>query len=480
MTKFKEFMSNSLSKKETLLSGIVIYFVGNVLTQLLSLVMLKFITGSIPTDGYGYFNLIVTIDNLVTPIITLQISDAVFKFMIRSRSYEEKRTYYTIGTTIIFAGALIVCGIVFCTSSIISIEYPVLVSVYVISTNVFSYTQRVIRSLGKNKHYVVSNIIKSVLYIVLQLVFVIEFNLGVRGLFLANIISTFVCIIILDISTKTFRLFDISSFNIGTLKTMVSFSAPLIPNTAIWWFQSSCNSLIITSFISLGANGIYSIANKFSSLLAMIISVFSLAWQESAIKEYGNDGYEEFATDAFNSYVILLFSSIVVIVPTLKLFMPKLIDESYYEAIPYVPVLLFSTALSAFSGFFAQIITAKGNTKKLMTTNMIGAITNILIVLILIKPIGLWSVVIGSAITNICLASTRYREVRDVIDIKKVSIAKVLTILMLSIVAFLIYYFGSTIINIGFLCLVLPMFYYINKIFICDFIQLIFKTKRKK
>ena len=74
--------------------------IGNVAVALLQLIMLRFITGNVNTDGYGYYDTIVKIDNLITPVLTLQISDAVFRNVIRGDE-KEKRLSVTNGTTII-------------------------------------------------------------------------------------------------------------------------------------------------------------------------------------------------------------------------------------------------------------------------------------------------------------------------------------------------------------------------------------------
>ena len=68
--------------KKQLLSGTTVYFIGNTLAQIVSLVLMRFVTGEISPEEYGYYNLIVTVGNLLTPILTLQMSDALFRFFI--------------------------------------------------------------------------------------------------------------------------------------------------------------------------------------------------------------------------------------------------------------------------------------------------------------------------------------------------------------------------------------------------------------
>ena len=198
----------------------------------------------------------------------------------------------------------------------------------------------------------------------------------------------------------------------------------------------------------MAENGIYAIANKFSCLLNLVITVFALAWQESAIREYGTPEYKQFATESFNTYITLLFSGVAVLIPCLKIVMPYIISIDYYGAIQYTPFLIYATALSAFSGFFSSIITAKNQNKKLLSTNLLGSITNILIVLCLIRVIGIWAIVVSAIVTNLVLAVSRYTVVADTIDRKHVDALKIGLLLFGGVICCIVYFTCSVLINI--------------------------------
>lgn len=423
------------SKNQSLLNGTIVYFIGNVLTQLISILLLKLITGTVTTAEYGYFNLVVTVDNLITPILTLQISDAVFRFFITSKSEAEKSYIYSSGIAVIAFGALLICLLVGSLRKILGIQYSCWVVLYILSTNLFGFNQKIIRSLGKNKEYVKANLMKSVIYLALIFIVVIKLKMGAKGLFISNCVSTYLCIIYLIIKVQTNKYFNLHKISLHQIRAMLKFSAPLIPNTAIWWLQSSVNSLIITNHLGISYNGIYSVAVKFASVLHLVINVFDLAWQESAIKEFGKPYYKEFVTKTFNQYLVFLLSCVAVLIPFLRLVMEYLIDSAYIEAIPYIPFLLFSTAISACSGYFAQMIVAKNKNMKLLTTNFIGAISNILVVYVLLKYIGIWAIVISAVLSYSVIAIARYYQVKEDFMIEEVQFKHLSLLLLLNILS---------------------------------------------
>lgn len=429
-------MSNVINNRsKSLLNSTIIYFTGNIMTQLISLLLLKLITNSIGAAEYGYFSLVLIIDNLITPIITLQISDAVFRFFIIARTDSEKKSIISSSLLIMGIGIIAVSVLVVLFSSFI--KYPLLVLLYVISTNLFAFIQKVVRSLGQNKQYVTANLIKSILYFVFIIFFINKMQMGIDGLFIANSLSTYICIMYLVLKIKLTSYFDRRYICVNTIKNMVSFSAPLIPNTAIWWLQASVNSLIISTWLGLESNGIYSIAIKFASVLHLVTNVFDLAWQESAIKEHGTTDYRIFVTEVFNKYTIFILSAVSVLIPLFNIIGRFIIDESYHESISYIPYFLLSTAFAAFSGFFAQLIVAQNKNIKLLHTNLMGATINVLIILLLFRFWGFGAIVFSAIATYALVSYTRFEVVKDDFEKNKFNTKIYSALFIIIIIAFI-------------------------------------------
>ena len=96
------------SSTKKLLSGSMVYFVGNALTQLISLLLMRFVTGNITPEEYGYFNLVATVSNLVIPFVTLQIADAVFKFVLKAEDDRQRKAYFTICFAVCLASVALI------------------------------------------------------------------------------------------------------------------------------------------------------------------------------------------------------------------------------------------------------------------------------------------------------------------------------------------------------------------------------------
>ena len=178
------------------------------------------------------------------------------------------------------------------------------------------------------------------------------------------------------------------------------------------------------------------------------VSVLNMSWQDTAIADYGNDGFGEFLTKTFNTFVKLIFSAIAVIIPLVAIIIPYMIDPSYYAAIPFTPFLLLVAGTSAMSGFMAQIFTGKGETKKILVTSIFGMIANVTAVVVLIDKIGLWAAVVGSLAADVVLFGMRTLFARKEFA-KGIAYKSFLLILVMIVVSVILYIKASIMINIG-------------------------------
>lgn len=467
-----------LEKK--LLNSTIIYFIGNALTQIISLVLMRFVTNKVVPEEYGIYSLVVTITNLVVPIVTLQISDAVFKFLIKSVNIDQKEKYFTAAIYVsIFSTAIIILGI-FITNFFITIPHIIPIALYMLTTSFFTIYHRVVRALGRNKVYVIGNLGKTALYLGLEILLLYAFGLGVEALFLSVTISNIVCIIFLEIKTKAFKFIKFHKFDAIVFKAMLMFSLPLVPNAICWWLTSSVNSIIVSTKIGLDVNGIYSVAHKFSSALTLITSVFALSWQETAIAGYDEKEFKTFFTQTFNMYVTGVFSVISALIPFVFIVFPFMIDQNYGDAVMYVPFLLIASGESALAGFFAQVFIAKGDSKKVFLTNAFGMVTNIVIVFLLISKIGLWAAVVGTCASELVVACSRMlllrKEFARGINVLKIIIS--FAILVISV--FIYFYLKNVIYNVIWCLISLVVAVALNFKFIRDLLSIIFKKRIKR
>jgi len=217
--------------------------------------------------------------------------------------------------------------------------------------------------------------------------------MGIDALYVSSIIGSIVQILIIEIREHAILSFRASYVSINNIKQMAKFSFPLCINTISYWLLSGYTKIVITNILGAESNGLYSIANKFTVLVTLLVSVFQFAWNEmiylSANEKDNNKLYEKGIS--IIARLLLLGSGVFIIV--IKLLFPYLVNKTYYDSFYIIPIALIGVAANSFASFTGTIFLSDKNSKLLVLTVFISAIANIFLV-----PLGCYSIGLIGAI----------------------------------------------------------------------------------
>ena len=304
--------------------------------------------------------------------------------------------------------------------------------------------------------------------------------MGVEALLLSHIISLTFVLIYTEIRIRALKYFSLRAVNSASFKSMLNFSLPLIPNAVFWWMTSSINSVIVSFKLGMDVNGIYSVSSKFTSVLNLVTGVLNMSWQDTAIADYGNEGFSEFLTKTFNSFTKLIFSAIATFIPFIAIVLPYMVDPSYYDAIQFTPFLLIASGISTMSGFVAQVFAGKGKTKTVFVTSIFGMVANIAVISLLIDKIGLWAAVFGSLAADIVLLVVRIALARKEFS-KGIAIKSFVLLFCIIVISITVYLKAGMWFNIGWFIVSAVISLILNKQFVADMATLLFgRFNRKK
>ena len=175
------------------------------------------------------------------------------------------------------------------------------------------------------------------------------------------------------------------------MKGILKYSVPLIPNTICWWIVSSSDKYIILGELGTISNGIYSISNKFPTVLTMLASIFYLAWQDAAIREYNSKDRNIFFSQVFNKYFTLLMSMTIFLIPFTRLVIDKVVAKEYNMAWKYTGFLYLASVFSALCGFLGLGYQISKETQRSVLSTVCSALLNIIINIIMVRKYGLYA-----------------------------------------------------------------------------------------
>ncbi|MCT2872723.1 lipopolysaccharide biosynthesis protein [Limosilactobacillus fermentum] len=424
-------MKNRYSK---LMDNSALFAIANLGTKLIQFFLVPLYTYALSTSAYGTVDLMITTVSMLTPIFSLSIFDAVFRYTM-DRDADYKRVF-TIGLGVTIIGLLLL-GLFVPIFDLLKIPYATYFAIMLGLSLFNSLLQNFARSIGYVKVFAFSGVINALSTTLLSILFLVVLKLGIEGYINSLIISSVITLAFLVIGAQAWKYVSFKTISIEYLKKMLRYCIPLIPNAFSWWFTNDANRYFILLFVGTAGNGLYAVANKMPSILSVLFNIFSQAWQLSAVEEYDSKDKNEFYSNIFNYLMLFLLLGVGAILVVLKPFMSVYTSSSFYESWKIVPFLLMAAVYSNLSGFLGTVFLAAKKTASLFSTTIIGMLLNLIFNVVLIPIIGLNGAGLGSAIGFIIVSILRLRKaskedyVKINVDTKMCLTSHVLIILMI-------------------------------------------------
>lgn len=383
-------------KYKTLLSNTFLISLGTFGSKLLTFVMVRFYTGVLTPADYGTADLIMQTANLLLPLVSLGITNGVFRFALDRK--EQRRSIFTIGFYTILVGSLILLAALPLLSNSESLrEYTLLIGVYTLASCLHSLCAQYIRAEGKTALFAVQGIINTALVIGFNITFLLVFRMGVFGYVMSVVAADGICTLFLVLRERLWKLW-LPKPEGQLWNAMLRYSIPLIPATIFWWITSVSDRYMVAYFLGTDANGLYAVACKIPTVLTLLSTIFMEAWQFSAIQEATGDRevHIRFYTQVWSAFLAVMVMAGSVIIVLCRLEIRMLSTQQYYEAWKYIPTLSMAMVFSAFSSFMGSVYVVTEKSRLSLWTALWSALANIFLNFLLIPRIGIQGAAIAT------------------------------------------------------------------------------------
>nr|WP_269844021.1 oligosaccharide flippase family protein [Thermosipho affectus] len=422
---------------KVLAKNTVIISLGTFGSRAISFFLLPIFTRVLTKADYGKIDFFATTISLLLPFLTLGIVDAVFRFTMEKTGEEEKSGVLSSALMVSFWGILVFLVFVPIISKIESISELTIYMVFAFAINsVLSIFKTYIRAKQKLLIFALGDIIHTISFATLGIVFVVVLRYGIKGYFLGYILSSLVDVLFLLIFGKIYKDISLKNVSLQKIRNMLEYSIPLIPNGLSWWIMNVSDRYLIIFYLGFAANGIYSVSYKFMSLITILNGIFYQAWQISAVEQYKSRNKDEFYSKIFRILSTFLLLIVMVFSIVLKPIMRIMVGASFYEAWRYVLFLFLGAIFSAFSSFFGVGYIASKKTVGAFKTSVVGAMVNIGINIVFIPIIGAQAAAISTMMAFLAMWIMRIFETRKYFRIKNNWIKLVLSFLLVSLSLF--------------------------------------------
>ena len=223
-------MEKNTNKYKNLLTNTLILGLGVFASKFLVFLMMPLYTGILSPEEYNLADLISQTANLLMPLACIGITDGVFRFALDGE--KDRKSVLSSGLLVL----LVMSAIFVALSPLISLveyfsSYGLTITMYVFAANLHSLLAQYVRACNRTKLFALQGIINTALVIVLNILFLVVFDLGVMG-YVASVIvaDTLVSILLLFVGGVA-RDISIKEIKKGTIKALAKYSIPMIPAT---------------------------------------------------------------------------------------------------------------------------------------------------------------------------------------------------------------------------------------------------------
>jgi|GEM_PF-2106340 len=393
-----------------------LFTLGGLLCKIVLFVFVPLFTFYLTTGESGTLDILTNASDLSMIFLSMGISEAVFRMAMEKNA--DKKSVYSIGLLVSFIGNLVLLAFVPLLNQITVISgYGLLLVAMSFTSQVKEVSRTFARGLQKVGHHIIGDVVYTIVFSVLSVTFIIFMHLGIAGYLYAFILANVAEAIYLFIACGLFRYLTFKYEDKKLFSRMILFAIPMIIPSTSWWMINMTNKIMVTSYVDVSASGIYSYAGKLPGYLAALFSYFSLAFMISAIGDYEENGLTDFYSRVYKfiGVVFLVLTSLLITLnePFTRFF----VDASYYASWKYVPIISVAMILNCFAGFINVVYQAVKKTAGATISAILGVVLNLVLCFILIKPFGVYGIVISSFVSVVFTYLYRYFDTRKFVRI---------------------------------------------------------------
>ena len=350
-----------MSREKTLVKNTLIMAIGTFLPRIINLLTTPIITGATTGAQFGQLDLVTTtILSFIVPLCTLQLEQALFRFLVDAKSIKEQRYVITNGYAMIFTLMLLV-GIIcfFVPIDLFNGSYKFLVIGYIWIEIIATTSRFVLRAFSKYKEYSVLAALVVIVNFIVVAICLLWLKTGYIGVLIALTIADIVGFIYVLFVCNIFSYFNLKYFRLEYASRMLQYALPFIPNTVSWYINQLSDRWIISIFLGAGPNGIYALANKIPSIVNILYPAFNLAWTDSATRSVNDPDSAKYYNHMFKMLFCIVSAGTVLLLAASPIIFEILCrNKSLASAFDYTPTLIIATYFYCFSQFFGSIYVA--------------------------------------------------------------------------------------------------------------------------
>jgi O-antigen/teichoic acid export membrane protein len=361
-----------------------IYAMADMVSKAVGFILIPLYTHYLSTADYGTLELLDLTSYIIALFFGMGISQSMVRYYYEYEDEKRKSQVVSVAMITVMAISLIVLGALFIFSRNIStlvFKSPdyyrmfniVFVTIAIGIINEIPLT--LLRIEEKSVFFVTINLIKLVISLSLNILFLVHYKMGIIGILISGLISAGAAglfLIFYHIRKVGFA----CSFQL--LLPMLRYGLPLVFGTLGMFVLNFGDRFLLQRLTSLADVGIYSLAYKFGFLPnVLVLSPFLMFWGPKRFDLLKEPDAKSIYAVIFSYLMYVEFFIGLGIAVLIRDVIKIIADSEFFESYKYVPVLLLSYIFNGTYYYVQFGVHLKKETKYLAYATFTGAALNI-------------------------------------------------------------------------------------------------------
>lgn len=385
-----------MNKLKLFIENFLVYGLGGVISKLVPLIMVPIVTRIMPTtDYFGISDLSNTVVQFASALAIMGMYDAMYRMFFEKEDDDFKKdvcstalVFTVVMSAIVFLVLLLfkeqIAHYFFSDKKYAYIVYISAMATLVGATN--SIISAPTRMQNKRKIFLITNAVSPILSYSISIPLLLAGYYTI-ALPLAAVVSGVTMEITFGILNHQW--FNPKRFNWDLLKKLLVIAVPLLPNFLIYWIFNSCDKVMITNMIGIGAAGVYSVASKLGHASQLIYTAFAGGWQFFAFSTMKEEKQVKNNSMVFEYLGIISFIATMFVCGVSYFIFRLLFTEQYLSGYISAPYLFMAPLMQMLFQVAANQFLVVKKTWPNMLILSTGAVINIFINLTLIPVLGI-------------------------------------------------------------------------------------------
>lgn len=346
-------------KIKKLLSHSLVYGLGNSANRIVGFLLLPLYSRYLSPEDYGVLALVGMFGEVLFILTNMGQSSAIFRTYFQHEDPRARETVITTSLwlvlTLSFPIGLLALTLSEPLAQLItgSTSYTIWVMLG-IGGVIFRTLQRmpmaVLRAREESRRYAVNSFLRTIIGLVLAIVFVVGLHLGGRGVLMSQLlVEGVMCAYLLPITLKGLKL----RYSRADARNMLGYGVYLIPTALGSFVLQLSDRYFLKHYTTLSVVGIYALGSRMGEMLSFPMHAFELAWPQFLFGNQKNPNAPALYARVFTYLLTVLGFLWLAISLLAKEIVTVMVHPSFYEAYRVVPWIA--------GGFVAQGLNYAGN-----------------------------------------------------------------------------------------------------------------------